>query len=445
MFFFSIAPFLFFSAAPVQGLELNLKVERFKLENGLTVLLHEDHTIPMISFHTWYRVGSRDESPGVTGAAHMLEHMMFKGAKKYSGKEFDQILHKNGITNNAFTTNDYTGFYENLPSSKLELIMQVEVDRMRSLSIAPEALKSELQVVGEERRWRVDNNPVSKLRESMMEILYTTHPYHWPVIGYMQDIQAYTPEKLRKFYDQYYVPNNAVLVLAGDIDTQRVKKMVIQYYGPLPFVQLPVRQYPAEPDPQKAVRFVKKSDVQSPSVIMAYKTVAAGHADQYALDLIANLLGAGSSSRLNKSLVYQAQIATEAGAESETTADPGFFSLHAILAPGQSVAKAESLLESEALRLQKTQVSTKELQKVKNQMMKDYIEGLMTIDGQAQSLAVTEILRGDYQAIFEDLKKYEAVTAQDIQRAAKIYLNKKRRVTAVLVPKGAAQGPGDVL
>jgi zinc protease len=417
------------------ALEISLNVEKFTLENGLTVLLHEDHSIPMISYHTWYHVGSRDEQPGVTGAAHMLEHMMFKGAKKYSDKQFDQILHANGITNNAFTTNDYTGFYENLPSDKLELIMDVEVDRMRDLTLSAEALKSELQVVGEERRWRVDNNPVSLLRESMMEALFQVHPYHWPVIGYMKDIQAYTPEKLRKFYDTFYVPNNAVLVIAGDFKTETVKALVTKYYGVLAARPLPEVRYTQEPESIKAQRFEKNAEVQNTSVIISYKTVPAGHPDQYPLDLLANILGAGSSSRLNKNLVYKKQEATDAGAFSETSADPGFFSLHAIVVPGHSSKISEQALDMEVQKLRDQPISEKELRKAKNQIMKDYIEGLMTIDGKAQTLAVTEILRGDYHALFDDLNKYEKVTSKDLKRVAQTYFKAQRKVTAVLNPK----------
>ena len=429
--------FLFFLSLSLttQALEISLKVEKFTLPNGLTVLLHEDHSIPMVSYHTWYHVGARDEQPGVTGAAHMLEHMMFKGAKKYTGKQFDQILHANGITNNAFTTADYTGFYENLPSDKLELIMDVEVDRMRNLTLKPEDLTSELQVVGEERRWRVDNNPISLLRESMMEVLYEKHPYHWPVIGYMRDIQAYTVEKLRKFYDAYYVPNNAVLVLAGDFDTHKTKALIEKYYGVLQSRPLPEHSYTSEPDAEKARQVINTGEVQSTSVLLAYKTVYAGHKDQYALDLLANILGTGTSSRLYKNLVYKAQEATETGAFSETGADPGFFSIHASVRPGKSSATAEKVLNHELEILKKELVSAKELKKAKNQIMKDYVEGLMTIDGQAQSLAVTEILRGDYQALFEDLNKYEQVTAQDLRRVAQTYFKPQFKVTAVLNPK----------
>ncbi|RZA14463.1 MAG: insulinase family protein, partial [Proteobacteria bacterium] len=170
------------------NLRLNFPVTKYKLANGLTVLLHEDRSVPLISYHTWYRVGSRDEAPGITGSAHMLEHMMFKGSKKYPGKAFDRLLHENGITNNAFTTYDYTGFYQSLPSSKLEMMMDIEVDRMSNLNLSPEDLASEREVVKEERRWRVDNNPMGLLMESVMGTVFKTSNYRWPIIGHMKDI-----------------------------------------------------------------------------------------------------------------------------------------------------------------------------------------------------------------------------------------------------------------
>jgi len=419
---------------PSPELNVSLPVEKFVLDNGLTVLLSEDHSIPMISYHTWYRVGSRNERMGVTGAAHMLEHMMFKGAKKYSDKQFDQILHANGIQNNAFTTNDYTGFYENLPSSKLELIMDVEVDRMRNLAINPESLKSELQVVGEERRWRVDNSPVSLLREAMLDQLFQVHPYHWPVIGYMKDIQAYTSDKLREFYQTYYVANNAVLVISGDFEPKATKELVQKYYGSLPRRELPASVRPSEPERTKAATVKKKSEVQNTTLMLAFKTVANGDRDQYALDLAANLLGVGTSSRLYKKLVYQMQEAIAAGAFSETQGDPGYFSVFASVKPGKKGALSEKTLWNVLEDLKKHKVSPRELEKSKNQVMKEFVDGLTTVDGRAQTLAVTEIQRGDYRTLFEDLKLYQAVTVEDIQRVSQKYFRRERSVTAVLEP-----------
>ena len=416
-------------------LKIQFPVEKYTLKNGLTVILAEDHSVPMISYHTWYRVGSRDEGPGVTGAAHMLEHMMFKGAKKYSGKEFDQILHQNGIVNNAFTSNDYTGFYENLPSSKLELIMDMEVDRMRSLTLKPEDLKSELQVVGEERRWRVDNNPGGLLREMIFANVFKLHPYTWPVIGYMTDIQAYTVEKLQKFYDTFYVPNNAVLVISGDFEPNKTKALIEKYYSGLEARPLPARNYPQEPDAKKPIVKVMPWDVQTRSFMVAYKGVAAGHDDSFALDLLSNIIGGGRSSRLHKKLVYQQQVASAVNSYNMTTADPGIFMIMATMKPGLRTVNAQKDILTEVENVQQNLVSAAELQKAKNQTMMDYMEGLTTIDGKAQSLAINEIIFGDYTRVFTDLERYNKVQIQDIRNVAKKYLQPQRRVVGVLEPK----------
>lgn len=417
------------------ALQIQFPVEKYQLKNGLTVILAEDHSVPMVSYHTWYRVGSRDESLGVTGAAHMLEHMMFKGAKKYSGKQFDDVLHQNGIVNNAFTTSDYTGYYENLPSSKLELIMDMEVDRMRNLAIKAEDLTSELQVVGEERRWRVDNNPNGLLRELMMGTIYKVHPYTWPVIGYMKDIQAYTPEKLRKFYDQYYVPNNAVLVLAGDFDREKTKALIEKYYGSLESRPVPEKKFAKEPLVNKPRFESLEWDVQNQSFAVAFPGMESGHVDSYALDLAANILGGGSSSRLHKSLVYNKQIARGVGVSNSTTADPGIFMVWTAMKPGQDYKAAEKEVLAQLDTIKNRPVSAKELDKAKNQVMMDYLEGMTTIDGKAQSLAINEIYYGDYQRLFSDLERYNAVTVADVQRVSKKYLNMDARVTALLKPK----------
>lgn len=413
---------------------IQFPVEKFKLANGLTVILQQDRTIPMVSYHTWYRVGSRNESTGVTGAAHMLEHMMFKGAKKYSGKEFDKVLHENGITNNAFTSWDYTGFYENLPSSKLELIMDMEVDRMRDLNLRQEDLTSELQVVGEERRWRVDNNPSGLLREALYQKIYDVHPYQWPVIGYMKDIQAYTPEKLRHFYDTYYLPNNAVLVLAGDFDIPSTKKMIEKYYGSLQARPIPTPNFPKESEPTKARRVEITSEVENSTVLIAYPSVESGHPDSWALDLLANVLGSGSSSRVFKKLVYKDQLATDASSYHMSNADPGVFVVSASVNPGGAVEPVKKILESEVEKVAKQKISTRELEKSKNILMKETLDGLTTIDGKAQSLAINEILYGDYRRLFSDFEKYQSVTVEDIHRVAQKYLKSSRSVTAVLNP-----------
>lgn len=415
-------------------LKISLPVTKFVLPNGLTVLLLEDHAVPMVSYHTWYRVGSRDEYPGVTGAAHMLEHMMFKGAQKYDGKSFDRIFHENGITNNAFTTNDYTGFYENLPSSKLELVMDMEVDRMSSLLISPDDLKSEREVVKEERRWRVDNNPMGLLRELMMGTLFKVHPYKWPVIGYMKDIENYDSDKLRFFYSTFYVPNNAVLVLVGDFKTSRVKSLIENYYGKLPSRPLPTRDYAKESGQKYQKTESIKKDVQNISFVVAFHGPAQGEQDMYALDLAANILGAGTSSRLHKRLVYQKEVATSAYAYNSSMKDAGIFAVGVNLKPGLAAQDALDTVYNEIWKMRNQKVSDKELEKAKTQVMKDIVDNLKTMDGKARSLAVNEIVTGSYQTLFTDLEKYQAVSADDIKKVAEKYAQQSQRTILTLEP-----------
>lgn len=420
---------------PAEIPKIRFPVEKFKLKNGLTVLLAPDRTVPMVSYHTWYRVGSRNEQPGVTGAAHMLEHMMFKGAKKYSDKDFDRIHQANGIVNNAFTSYDYTGFFQNLPSSKLELVMDMELDRMQNLALKPEALQSELQVVGEERRWRVDNNPSGLLDEIMMSQLYTVHPYRWEVIGWMKDIQAYSVEKLRKFYDQFYIPNNAVLVIVGDIDVGKTKDLIEKYYGVLEAKPLAKVDLPQEPERTRPARKEVSWDVQSHSFMFGYVGVKAGNPDGYALDILSTILGGGNSSRLYRKLVYEKKMALGVASYNYTGMDPGAFNIMVTMKPGISTGEAESTVAQQIERLRRDKVSAVELQKAKNQTMKSYVDALNSIDGKARSLAVNEIMFNNYERLYEDLELYNKVTVEDVQRVAEKYLAPQRQVIAVLKPK----------
>ncbi len=418
-----------------ERLKIDLPVTKFTLKNGLTVLLLEDHTVPMISYHTWYKVGSRDESEGVTGAAHMLEHMMFKGAKKYTGKQLDHLFHENGITNNAFTSNDYTGFYENIPSSKLELVMDIEVDRMKNLALQAEDLLSEKEVVAEERRWRIDNNPMGFLRESLMSTVFKNHPYGWPVIGFMKDINAYDVEKLRYFYNTYYVPNNAVLVIVGDFDTKKTKKMVEKYYGTLSFKEVPHKNIKPEPVQTVQRNTVIRKDVQNTSFAIAFQSPKIGDPDMYALDLAASILGDGSSSRIYKRLVYERQLATSAYAYNYSLQDGGIFSVGVNVIPGQTKEQALEISYNEIWKLRNRKVTDQELEKAKTQVIKNIVDGLRTIDGKARSLATNEIVTGSYQAMFTDLEKYQQITADDILRVANKYLQQTQRSIISLEPK----------
>lgn len=417
------------------GSQVRFKVEKHELPNGLTVLLHEDHSVPLISYQTWFRVGSKHEEPGYTGIAHLFEHMMFQGAKRYTGEQFDRILQANGAVNNAFTSHDYTGYYENLPSDKLELVIDMESDRMENLRITPENLKSEREVVKEERRFRVDNNPMGVLREGVFGTAFRVHPYRWPVIGHMTDLDNITLEKANEFYKTYYSPNNAVIVVAGDFDSQKALRLIQKYYGHMKAARIPEKSMPTEPA-QSAPRsqFISK-DVQNVTFTMAYHTPKAGTDEAYALDLLANIMGYGDSSRLHQRLVYKEQLATSATAYNLTLQDSGLFHIHVSLKPDSNFERAQRAVLGEMWRPRNLLVSEKELQKAKNQVMKSYVDALKTVHGKASALAINETLNGDYEQLFRDLDRYNQVTAERIRKAAFEYLSPDRLTLVVLRPK----------
>lgn len=415
-------------------LKIDLPVEKWTLKNGLTVLLLRDPQIPLVSYHTWYRVGSRNEALGITGSAHMLEHMMFKGAKKYSNKEFDRILHANGMVNNAFTTFDITGFYQSLPSDKLELMMDLERDRMSGLLLKPEDLLSERDVVKEERRWRVENNPQSLLREQAMEILFKGHPYRWPVIGYMADIEKYESPVLRRFYDQYYGPNNAVLVIVGDLDIGKTKKLVEKYYGDLTPRTVPKEKIEKVVSLKKEEVITLEKDVQVPSLMISYQSVPDRHPDSYALEVLAQILANGTSSRMSKDLVYRQQLANTTSAYQWSLKQAGLWGVFVSMKPGASEKKILASIDQEIFKARHQLVSERELTRAKNQFISDFVNNLSTADDKARALASAEIVTGDYQTLFSDLEKYQAVSREDLKRVAQTYLNSKARVVAWLKP-----------
>lgn len=416
-------------------LNLSLDVVKYSLENGMTVLLHEDHSVPMVTHHMWYKVGSRNERPGITGISHMLEHMLFKGAKKYSGKDFDRILHENGVRNNAFTSYDYTGYYFNLPSGKLELIMDIESDRMAHLKLQEKDLVTEREVVAEERRFRVDNNPAGLVHEVSFGTVFKVHPYRWPVIGYMKDVQNYKLQDLKDYFKVNYAPNNAVLVIAGDIDINATKKLIQKYYGPLKPQEVPELNVPQEPAQKGQRSSTVRKNIQSPILSVAYKTVPAGHEDMYALDLLSNILGSGPSSRLFQRLVYRNQLATSASSYSYTPMDPGVFVVSVDLKPDADVEMAKKLVYSSLYKLRSGDISKDELVKAKNQVMKNYVDELLTLSDKARALATNEIMFGDYKRLFNDLQQYQKVTVEDLKAVAEKYLQPQQRSVITLLPK----------
>lgn len=432
IFLFSISGF----SAPENQLQLKLNVEKYSLKNGLSVLLYEDHSVPLVSYHTWFRVGSKNEKPGLTGMAHLFEHMMFKGTKKYPSEKFDQILQANGAVNNAFTSNDYTGYYIDAPSDKLEILMDLESDRMTNLEVSEGNLKSEREVVKEERRMRTENSVQGTLFELVFGTVFKVHPYRWPVVGWMEDLNRMKVSDCITFYKKFYAPNNAVLVIAGDIDITKTRALIEKYYASIPAsTTLEKSVYQNEPLQRGERTQQVTKEVQTPTVGVTFKAAKAGSDDSYALDLLSNILGSGESSRLHRRLVYREQRALSIQAFNYTLQDDGIFSVMTSLRTGVTEEPVLQGIFGEIWRVKKVLISEEELQKAKNSIMTDYVGALKTIHGKANIIAMNETLFGDFQMFFKDLDKYNEVTREKIQAVAEQYLKPELRSIVRIYPK----------
>ena len=425
------------AAVTPQELEkaIQFPVEKYTLKNGLTVLLHPDPSIPAVSVQTWYRVGSKDEVPGRTGLAHFFEHMMFKGTKKFGKDTWGKFLNSKGAEMNAFTSDDYTGYYINAPNENLDLLLQIESDRMRNLLLDPKDVNSEREVVKEERRMRYDDNIEGGIREKMNEIMFTNLPYHWLPIGSMTDLNAASMEDLHRFYKTFYSPNDATLVVAGSYDTEQVKKLIEKYYGGIPKedIKRPVIK-PEEPQTSERRATIER-EAQAPTVSIGYRLPDLNNKDNYALDLLAIVLGQGQSSRLYRQLVYKSEIALNVYAASWNQTLAGQFAFGANLKPKADPEKAIKLIEEQVKKVRDQAISQKELDKARSLFMKEYVDGLKRLSGRAHSLASYETLFGDYTRIFTDLKQYQEVTVEDLQRVAKTYLQPTQRNIVLVMPK----------
>src|SRR3990172_316586 len=295
------------------GPQVTTRVKESVLENGLRVLLLEEHKAPVVTVHVWYRVGARNEQPGATGLSHFLEHMMFKGTSRLGPGQFSKTVQKNGGRDNAFTSDDYTGYFETFASDRFELALELEADRMRGLLLDPKEVESEKKVVMEERRLRTDDDPVSALRESMDAVAFLEHPYRQPVIGWMSDIEALTREDLGRHYNAYYVPNNAVLIVVGDFRSDELLPKLRRVFGAIPRGPEPPRVRAVEAAQRGERRLVLKKEAALPFVFMGYHVPDLKHPDNFALELLAYILSGGKSARIYKSLVYEKQLALYAG------------------------------------------------------------------------------------------------------------------------------------
>jgi predicted Zn-dependent peptidase len=411
------------------------KVERHTLKNGMVVLTHEDHSVPACTFWQWFKVGSRDERPGITGISHYFEHMMFNGSKNVAPKEYDKILESNGGYSNAFTDRDMTAYYEDIASDRLEVVFRLDADRMASLSLLPEQLKSEIEVVKEERRLRTDNDIAGMLDEQLYAAAFLASPYRWPVVGWMGDLNRITRDECVAYFRTYYAPNNCILVLTGDFDTQAALAQIERYFGAIPAQPPPTPPINSEPEQTGERRVEVHYPAETVSFQVGYKAPAVTSDDIYVLDVLSSILSDGESSRLHRALVYQQQIALDASTFFRTRLDPTLFEFYVEMRPGKTAVQGEAALWAVIDTLVREGPSERELEKAKNLLEAGFVKSLKTNNGVGEQLGFYEHVFGDYAAMFRTIERYRRITAEDCRRVARQCFQPTRRTVAVLVPE----------
>ena len=410
------------------------------LPNGLRVIVKEDHRSPVVVSQLWYRIGSQDEPAGLTGISHVLEHMMFKGTQKLKPNEFSRIIAEHGGRENAFTGYDYTGYYQQLEKSRLPISFELEADRMRNLRLDDEDFRKEVKVVMEERRLRTEDQPEALTFEKFMAAAYTTHAYKNPVIGWMPDLERMTTADLRSWYDRWYAPNNATLVVVGDVNPIEVFALARRHFGSVLRRELPLALAPAEP-PQAAERRVRVSaPAEVPYLLLGYHVpvIAADDksAEPYALDVFAAILGGGNSSRLAQELVREQKIASSADASYSLIARaPGMLMLDGTPAAGHTIAELEQALRAQVARLRDAPVTDEELARVKAQVVAANVYSRDSVFGQAMQIGQLAVAGLDWRLQDQIVRRLKAVTAREVQDVAQKYLVDANLTVAVLDPK----------
>jgi zinc protease len=409
------------------------------LPNGLKVVVWPDHDIPNVAMYIWYRVGSRNERPGITGIAHYFEHMMFNGTRTRAQGEFDRVMEASGGSNNAYTSSDVTVYQNWFPASALPVIFELEADRMRNLQFDPKVVESERGVVLSERRTRVDDDNFGTLLEQMQATAYIAHPYQIPTIGWPSDIENWKVEDLQAFYGQYYAPNNAVMFVVGAVEPDAVFALADRYLAPLQAQPAPPPVTTKEPPQLGERRFKVIRDAQTPLLAMAWHASTAPERESRVMEVLLAILGAGDSSRLHQRLVEREQAAVQVGSQLDAGIDPGLAWAFAIVPPGGDVAKTERLIDEEIARLAKDGPTAVELAKARNQALAGFWRGLETISGKAQALGTYEVVHGDYRKLFDAASAYESITADDVRNAAATVLRDENRTVGILEPRPAAE------
>ena len=415
--------------------------EEHSLGNGLRILTLEDHSVPAVTYWTWFRVGSINERTGLTGISHLFEHLMFRGAKKYGPGEFDKTLESSGGYSNAFTDKDMTAYYEDVISSALDLVVDLDADRMASLNVTREVLDPEREVVKEERRLRVDNNIVGSIDEVLDSTAYLAHPYHWPVVGWMKDLDNITVDDCHDYFRTYYAPNNATIVAVGDFRTADLISSINSRYRDIPRQSPPREVVDSEPPPRGLRRAQLWKKAEAETFGMAFQAPAVDATGFYAVELLQHVLGSGRSSRLYKRLVYDAQAATGVTVFNEWRRQPGLFKIYVDMKPGRKASEGEALVNEELAKLRDQEISDTELQKAKNNVRATFVRQMKTNRGKGEVAGQFEILWGYWTKQKDFLPNIDAVTKDDIKTAAARFLVDTNESIVTLVPEEPPKRP----
>jgi len=410
------------------------------LKNGMKILVQPDSSIPNVALYTFYKIGSRNERPGTTGLSHFFEHMMFNGAKKYGPGDLDKVMEANGGSNNAYTTRNVTVYQDWFPRSALELIFDIEADRIENLSFDPKKIESERGVVASERRTSVDGENEGVLGEQLWATAFMAHTYQWPVVGWMSDIEHWTMADLKHHFEMGYSPSNATMVVVGDVKPEEVFALAEKYLEPIPAHAPPPPVTTVEPEQIGERRLVVHKPAELPLLMIAYHVPQTDNPDFYALNVLRSILFQGESSRMYQRLVDKDQIALDVGSESDSAFDPTLLIIDAQPKEGVEPEKCEKAIYEEIQRVKNSQVTDQELEKAKNFRLAEFYRQVRTINGRANTIGTYEVFFGNYQKLFDAAKNYSAVTKDDVQRVAQKYLGANNRTVATLLPENEGKG-----
>lgn len=405
------------------------------LKNGMKVLVQPDHSIPNVALYIFYRIGSRNEHPGTTGLSHFFEHMMFNGARKYGPGDLDKVMEANGGSNNAYTTQNVTVYQDWFPRSALSLIYDIESDRIRDLTFDPKKIASEREVVASERRLSVDNDNFGLLDEQLWATAFIAHPYQWPVVGWMSDIEHWTMEDLKHHFEMGYSPSNATMVVVGDVSPDEIFQLCDKFIESIPSHAPPPPVTTVEPEQLGERRLVVHKPAELPLLLIGYHIPQTNNPDYYALNILRSVLFQGESSRMYLRLVDKDQIALDVSSFVQPAFDPTLAILTVQPRQGIDPQACEKAIYEELDRVKVSQIGDQELEKAKNGRLVEFYREMRTISGRANTIGTYEVFMGDYNKLFDAAKNYSAVTKDDVQRVAKKYFGANNRTVATLLPE----------